>query len=1010
MIKQTPDFPAAIEDIEVVLLYVEEPTNPMIEELLQQLASPKFKVEAITLTAELMRSALQQSLPLLMVCQNLDHALALTSKFELADCNLFWLPADTQGWQVNRLPDKHQVVDWQAFGVIELLLQLLQQQTQAIQDKLYAQHKLALLSNCLGDLSLTLSPQGNIVDINPKLSDLLQNHGVAAIGQNWLESLHIPSSTAQNRMQQILADLKHTHAMTRLPPFPIQLDNTVMMVDGFVGPLPRDESLLILRQVASWQSHEWLEQLNQQATAVTLLLINPDDFSDFNRSHGRDVGDQVLTEIIQSIAKVLRNDDFASRFSGAVFAVHLPDTNEQQGQILATRMLQMLRTQSFSKNKVKLEFSLGLATLEAEEQLGEQSPLELFRRANTALQAARSVGGGKLVSWQPQFDANILANLDRMSGKFSEAPNDDFRLMNLQWDIIRLIGNTHSLQAFSSQVCQLLNSGLQSEFVGLYLPQGDNLTHLASSTANAKVAVQEIHSRIQNSISLHTLDSFETQTNTTLLSYQNVIIPLITREQCLAILVVCWQPEVNHEVHKSSEQLEQISPNLAAALERIVLLEQEKNRSTTAEKVNGDGHELIFKSAAMRTLMHQVQLVAPTDASVLITGESGTGKEVIAEQLHNLSLHPDKPFITLDCSTIVGHLIESELFGHRKGAFTGAINNQPGKIAQADGGTLFLDEVGELPLDIQSKLLRFVQEKTYIAVGDQRVRKVDVRLILATNRNLPEEVAAGRFRADLYHRINVFTLSLPTLNQRGDDPLLLCRHFLRKFSQQYKKDISDFSETALFKLQSYTWPGNVRELKNCMMRAVILCSGHYIETEHLVLQQDTSSNSYLPSPSTNPVVVESDISSRSTLSPDDSEQITNLLVKLVDFAKQQTELFSVGDWLEKQWLARCLTKWGSLYQVAQHLNQSESTIRRRFAKLDIQVFEMPQLQPLTDDCTRLFDTILHNQTHSTFWQTIETSLHSTVLQLDISQQHKAKLLNVTQPTLRKIIQKVQLSV
>ncbi|MEP1448876.1 MAG: sigma 54-interacting transcriptional regulator [Paraglaciecola sp.] len=1008
MIKQTPHIPAAFEDVEVILLYVEAAARPKVAELLQHLASSQYKIEVITLTAEFMaRAVQQQSLPLLMICQNLDHALALNSKFGLADCNLFWLPAETQGWHVNQLPSKHQVVDWRAFGVIDLLLQLVQQQTQAFQEKLYAQHKLALLSNCLGDLSLTLSPQGNIVDINLKLSGLLQNHGITAMGQNWLESLHIPSTTAQTRMQQTLADLKHTHAMTRLPPFPIQLENTVMMVDGFVGSLPREESLLILRQVASWESHEWHEQLSQQTTAVTLLLINPDDFSDFNRSHGREMGDQVLREIIQGIAKILRNDDFASRFSGAVFAVHLPDTNEQQGQVLAARMLQVLRTQRFSKSKVKLEFSLGLATLEAEEQLGEQSQLELFRRANAALQAARSVGGGKLVSWQPQFDANILANLDRMSGKFSEAPNDDFRLMNLQWDIIRLIGNTHSLQGFSSQLCQLLNSGLQSEFVGLYLPQSGHLTHLASSTTNAEVAVQKIHSRIQNSISLQSLDSYETQTNTTLLSYQNIIIPLTTREQCLAILVVCWRPEVNLEIHKSSEQLEQISPNLAAALERIILLEQEKNRNTSAEKDNGDGHELIFKSAAMRTLMHQVQLVAPTDATVLITGESGTGKEVIAEQLHYQSLQPDKPFITLDCSTIVGHLIESELFGHRKGAFTGAINNQPGKIAQADGGTLFLDEVGELPLDIQSKLLRFVQEKTYIAVGDQRVRKVDVRLILATNRDLPEEVTAGRFRADLYHRINVFTLNLPTLHQRGEDPLLLCRHFLRKFSQQYKKDISDFSETAVYKLQNYTWPGNVRELKNCMMRAVILCSGQYIETEHLLLQQHKVINSSVTTPLTNTSIVAPDLSSSTALNSDHCVQITNLLANLVDLASQQTELFSVRDWLEKQWLAQCLDKWGSLYQVAQRLNQSESTTRRRFAKLETQVFELPLLQPFSEDCTQLFETILRNQSHNTFWQTIEDSLHSIVLQRDISQQHKAKLLNVTQPTLRKIIQKTQ---
>lgn len=1012
MMSQLPKAPSVIEGAELFLLFAEQQSHPLIAEIQAQLANSEFQITSVSLSTELKLSAtssLNTPLPLLVFCQDLQDAIKLTAKYDLSKWQIYWLPADTTEWPVTPINPGHQVVEWRAFGVLPLLLNLLKQQAKTAQDKLYTEHKLALLSKCLGDLSLTISAQGNIIEINPELRSLLPNKGMAAIGQNWLDSLNIPSTIANSRMQLILSELSNTHAMTRLPPFPIQLDSTVMMVDGFVGPLPNDESLLVLRQVAQWQSHEWLEQLNKQKAPVTLLLINPDDFAEFNRIHGRDLGDQVLSEIIRSMSEMLRDDDFASRFSGAVFAAHLPNTNEQQGQILGARMLKMLRSQAFTSKKVNLEFSFGLATLEAEEQLGEQSPLELFRRANAALQAARSVGGGKLVSWQPQFDANILANLDRMSGKFSEAPNDDFRLMNLQWDIIRLIGNIHSLQAFSSQVCQLLNSELQSEFVGLYMPQGEGLSQLSCSTANADFDTQKIHNEVQNNIKFDSLESNKTQVVTRLSSYQNVVIPLVTRNQCLAVLVVCWQPKINHERHKFSEQLEQISPNLAAALDRIILLEQDLNRRSVAAKADSGEHELLFESAAMRTLMHQVQLVAPTDASVLIIGESGTGKEVIAQQLHNQSLHPDSPFITVDCSTIVEHLIESELFGHRKGAFTGATSNQPGKIAQADGGTLFLDEVGELPLDIQSKLLRFVQEKTFIPVGDQRVRKVDVRLILATNRNLPDEVAAGRFRADLYHRVNVFTLNLPALNQRGADALLLSRHFLRKFSQQYKKDISDFSESALQKLRGYTWPGNVRELRNCMMRAVILCSGHLVESEHLVLQQETAEEDRAQITPTGSIIPESSAAAMSNSNVDELNQMTELMSHLVDIASQQTENFSVSNWLEKHWLARCVVKWGSLYQVAQHLNQSESTIRRRYAKLNDQFVENAQLQELTVNCHRLFDNLLQGNSQSTIWQSIEASLHAIVLQRDVSQQQKAKLLNVTQPTLRKIIQKSQLA-
>ncbi|WP_339769632.1 sigma 54-interacting transcriptional regulator [uncultured Paraglaciecola sp.] len=1008
MINISPVISRVADDFEHILLYAQTAEDPLITELQNQVINTEFQLDVVQLalmgpdTASTNQSA---SPTLLVACDSPEHAIALTEDYGLLERQVYWLSADTRGLQDSQLIPGHLFVDWRACGVLTVMLNLLKQQTNISQDKHHVEHKLALLSDCLGDLSLTLSADGNIIDINLELMSLMGTKGLSALGRHWLTSLHIPSSTAKNRMQNILSDLGHTHSMTRLPPFPIQLDKVVMMVDGFVGPLPNDETLLILRQVARWQSHEWAEQLSEQTTPVTLLLINPDDFSEINRLHGREIGDQVLSEIMHSVSEVLRENDFASRYSGAVFAAHLPETNEQQGQVLAARMLQVLRNTYFSKKKLKLEFSFGLASLDAEEQLGEQSPLELFRRANAAMQAARSIGGGKLVSWQPQFDANILANLDRMSGKFSQAPNDDFRLMTLQWDIIRLIGSIHSLQTFSSEVCQLLNTGLQSEFAGLYTIQADNLVNLACTAAKADFDSQAIHQWAKNKIKFKPRGSCVVDNVAQHPSFGSAVIPLVTRDQCLGVLVVCWQPQAKDRVLKCTHQLKQVAPNLAAAIDRIILLEQDENRRGITGKEQSGGHELLFESAAMRTLMQQMQLVAPTDASVLIIGESGTGKEVIAQQLHNHSLHPDKPFITVDCSTIVEHLIESELFGHRKGAFTGATSDQPGKILQADGGTLFLDEVGELPLDIQSKLLRFVQEKTFVAVGDQRVRKVDVRLVLATNRNLPDEVAQGRFRADLYYRINVFTLNLPTLDQRGEDPILLSRHFLRKFSRQYKKDINDFSEAALEKLRAYTWPGNVRELRNCMMRAVILCSGRYIEPEHLIMQhEEQGGKSTVPSvlsPSSAPSGALGHVSN------DDVMQINALLTQVVELASQHVDMFSVSGWLEKLWLGQCVVKWGSLYQVAQQLNQSESTIRRRYAKLNATPFEQVEMVDFTSQCNHLLASILESDKHSKLWPVIETSLHLIVLQLNVSQKHKAKLLDVTQPTLRKIIQQTQ---
>lgn len=1009
MIQSSPVFPALVEDIECIRLYVEKLNTPLVAELQQYVAATEFQFDIVLLSSALADNdkAVQSSGgALLVACDSQEDALNLTEEYALLEQPVHWLIENTFHLQNNQLIPGHHFVDWRAAGVLTMMLSQLKQQANIHQDKVYVEHKLALLSDCLGTLSLTLSADGTIKHINQELMLKMGTKGLSANGQSWQTSLPIPSSTAKARMQQILADLSHTHSMTRLPPFPIQLDKTVLMVDGVAGPLPNDESLLILRQVAQWQSHEWVEQLSEQSTPVTLLLVNPDDFAELNRVHGREVGDQVLEEIMQCMSQVLRTDDFASRYSGAVFAAHLPETNEQQGQILASRMLQKLRSQAFSKKKLNLAFSFGLATLDSEELLGEQSPLELFRRANAALQAARSIGGGKLVSWQPQFDANILANLDRMSGKFSQAPSDDFRLMNLQWDIIRLIGSTHSLQTFSSQVCQLLATGLQSKFSGLYMQQGAHFNCLSSRLISADIDEDTIHQWAKTHIKLDPNGSKLVQPTAALSSFHYVVIPLVTRSRCVGFLLVCWETSAQESARKCAEQLEQVTPNLAAAIDRIMLLEQDENRRVGVDKEQSGEHELLFESPAMRTLMQQVQLVAPTDASVLIIGESGTGKEVIAQQLHNHSLHPDKPFITVDCSTIVEHLIESELFGHRRGAFTGATSDQPGKIAQADGGTLFLDEVGELPLDIQSKLLRFVQEKTFVAVGDQRVRKVDVRLVLATNRNLPDEVAQGRFRADLYYRINVFTLNLPALNERGDDPLLLARHFVQKFACQYNKDITDFSNASLDKLGDYHWPGNVRELRNCMMRAVILCSGAYIEPEHLILQEQSDDN-VVPIKPNVASIASTNTNDVSEPQSEELVQIAELLAEVVALAKQQTKVLSVSNWLEKQWLNQCVLKWGSLYQVAQQLGQSESTIRRRYAKLNKQDFSHDELFPLTERCNHLLVSMLDTETHSVLWPSIEATLHQIVIQQDVSQQHKAKLLDVTQPTLRKIIQQSQ---
>ncbi len=246
------------------------------------------------------------------------------------------------------------------------------------------------------------------------------------------------------------------------------------------------------------------------------------------------------------------------------------------------------------------------------------------------------------------------------------------------------------------------------------------------------------------------------------------------------------------------------------------LLREELQRGTGGEDA------IIFRSTAFREVYDLTLQVAESDANILIMGESGTGKELIAGALHRNSPRRDKPLVSLNCAALSDTLLESQLFGHMRGAFTGAVMNQKGLLEEADGGTLFLDEIGDVSPAIQAKLLRVTQEKDFIVLGSTRTRKVDVRFVAATNKDLMNEVREGRFREDLYYRLNVISINLPPLRERRADIEPLARHFLKVSSRRMKKDVPGIDDAALQALLQYDWPGNVRELENVMERAVIL--------------------------------------------------------------------------------------------------------------------------------------------------------------------------------------------
>jgi len=273
---------------------------------------------------------------------------------------------------------------------------------------------------------------------------------------------------------------------------------------------------------------------------------------------------------------------------------------------------------------------------------------------------------------------------------------------------------------------------------------------------------------------------------------------------------------------------------------KLVVQRALERRRPLPQGAGGDGAEarysfenIIGTCAAMQSVYRLVAQCAPTNSTVLITGESGTGKELIARAIHYNSLRKDKPFVAVDCNALTETLLESELFGHVKGAFTGAIASKKGMFEIASGGTLFLDEIGNISLATQAKLLRVIQEREFRAVGDTRAQSTDIRLLTATNKDLKAMVAEGAFREDLYYRINIFPIHMPPLRDRREDIPALSYHFLRALSEELGKDASEISEDAMAALVSYDWPGNVREVENTMHRAVILATDKVIRRAHL---------------------------------------------------------------------------------------------------------------------------------------------------------------------------------
>jgi diguanylate cyclase (GGDEF)-like protein len=586
-----------------------------------------------------------------------------------------------------------------------------------------------------------------------------------------------------------------------------------------------------------------LAHAHEQGAPATLILLGPDDFGWVNQRLDRRSGDEVLREIARLLRTGLRADDHVARYGGAIFTALLAHTPGEDGRRVAENVVRRLREHRYHQDSLQLEFSAGIAVVEAGEPAEAQ---ELIRRADQALSAAKGGHAGKVRVWEKGSDVENAGRLDRLQGIFTGDKVKDYRNMALLLDSVAVVAAStepaelarsfterlfETLHARRAGVLERARSG-EFELLG-GLERGEEATRPFQLAArDLAIAAQACEGR-----------NFIAEAANAPGEMPLCALPLFLQDRCLGCIVLEVDP--NYVSFEGSDRkfLDALASEMAVALDRARLMERERERQREEkERLEAEvtdlrrvahGSRLAYRSAAMEAVLTTARKVAHTDTTVLITGESGTGKEMLAHTLHELSPRRERPVVIVDCTAISPTLIESELFGHEKGAFTGAHTRKPGRLAQADGATVFLDEIGDLPLDLQSKLLRFVQEKQFTPVGSVVPRRVDVRIVAATNVDLRAKVADGKFREDLFHRLNVVRLHVPPLRERKDDIVHLANIFLQQFAALNRRPAHHFTGRAEKELEAYPWPGNVRELQNLVLNSVLFCDAAEVDVGDL---------------------------------------------------------------------------------------------------------------------------------------------------------------------------------
>lgn len=582
-------------------------------------------------------------------------------------------------------------------------------------------------------------------------------------------------------------------------------------------------------------------QLMNQYARVALILINPEQFQKINEKFGHKCGDRIIDEIANNLTLGLRKTDLISRFGGALFAIATPIKNDEEVSKLLQKLQGKLQNPRYLGEATKLTFNIGVSLYQYDKL--EQSVAQIIAKAEQALLCAQTEPDSNVVIWHPNHNKMHQYQHDNIGGIFTADTETDYRNMLLLWDISNLIASHSKFETLLSAILQRLKK--RFTFANAGLIQCDNQGKVTSISAfNANSNGDIIHD-----------ESAPTRLQTCLLEQTKVmqkgkqpylqVIDTTTfymaavNQQFDAIFFIAGQCDELKLDNNGQLLLFALAKQLGLAITRSRLesqLSQQLKRqgkqlkSELAQlKQSVQSSHVIYRSQLMQALMTKARRAAMTDVTTLIIGESGTGKERLVHAMQQMGPRRDKPFVIVDCGAIPEALIESELFGHVKGAYTGAQSQSQGRVLEASGGTLMLDEIGELPLLVQSKLLRFVQEKQFTPVGGIKSVKIDVKIIAVTNRQLEDEVALGHFRADLFYRLKIIELHSPALRERSDDIELLAKQFLHKFSLQFDVPLKFLSTDAMQAMQDYHWPGNVRELENRLMQATLLSDNQKIE-------------------------------------------------------------------------------------------------------------------------------------------------------------------------------------